>query len=169
MKKYLSPLLLVGAMTGCASVETVDLNHMRLVQALATPDDTTAVIVVYRGESAVGAAAKYDLWVNGECLGKSAKGVYFYKRVPAGQTHTLSTQGRVTPQHVSITVEANKKYFVEQYVDGGHNPLKIDFSNPNFGATKLRLVDEAEGQATIEHMQVAKSGDCKTPRISVSN
>lgn len=75
------PLFIAVAFVECASVPSA--NHQLNEQAkkLAAPAEGKSAIYVYRSNSIVGAALKKDVWVDGECLGETARGIFFLKEV----------------------------------------------------------------------------------------
>lgn len=154
MKKILTLAVLSTVMMGCASVATVDPQHARLVETLSTPDYGKAVIFVYRSNTMNGAALKRDLWINGECLGESARGVFFFKQVDGDKTHTVSTENMQEPTHLQVAVEAGKKYYFEQTAGV---------------FTTLRQVGEAEGAYAVKTSTAAKMGNCGKMAITVPN
>lgn len=157
MKKLILPLILTLGFTGCASVPTVAPEHAGLIKTLTTPEAGKAVILVYREKSLKGAALKKDLWVNGECLGESARGVYFFKQVDGGRTHTVSTESEFSPNHLKVSTEVGKKYYVKQFIKMGVMT----------GGAGLEQVSTEEGEKEIAQLQPAKSGACSKARINV--
>lgn len=91
MLKIMVPLLVSLAFVGCASVPKVDQKQAQIIKQLNTPADGQAALYVYRSNSIVGSALKKDIWVDGECLGESSRGVFFYKELKGGSKHTVST------------------------------------------------------------------------------
>ena len=74
---------------------------------------------VYRSNNIVGSALKKDIWVDGECLGETARGVFFYKEVDGNKNHTISTESEFSPNHLKIEVQSGKNYFIQQYIKLG--------------------------------------------------
>lgn len=157
MKKLLAIALMSATFVGCASVQTIDAQHANLVQTLTTPESGKAVIFVYREKSLKGAALKKDLWVNGQCLGESARGVYFFKQVDGGQSHVVSTESEFSPNHLRVQTEAGKKYYVKQFIKMG----------AFVGGAGLEQVSESEGASQVAELQPAKTGACSKPVIKV--
>ena len=75
------PLFIAVAFVGCASVPPANNQLNEQAKKLAAPSEGNAAIYVYRSNSVVGAALKKDVWVDGECLGETARGTFFLKEV----------------------------------------------------------------------------------------
>lgn len=157
MLKIMVPLLVSLAFVGCASVPKVDQKQAQIIKQLNTPADGQAALYVYRSNSIVGSALKKDIWVDGECLGESSRGVFFYKELKGGSKHTVSTESEFSPNHLEIQVDSGKQYFVQQYIKAG---LVV-------GGAGLKLVDQAEGKKAVQEYALAQSGQCSKASIEL--
>lgn len=153
--KILLPLLLALGFVGCASVPKVDLTTTQQQRTIQTPQAGNAGIFVYRSNNVIGSALKKDIWIDGECLGETARGVYFYKEVEGGKPHTVSTESEFSPNHLNVTTQSGKNYYVQQYIKPG----------VFVGGANLKLVDETEGKTAVEKYSLAVAGKCSKPTI----
>ncbi|WP_298145216.1 DUF2846 domain-containing protein [uncultured Acinetobacter sp.] len=152
LNKLVLAILLSLGFIGCASVPKVDPKGLQKQQNIQAGQ---AAIYVYRSNSILGSALKKDVWLNGECLGETARGVYFYKEVEAGKKHIVSTESEFSPNHLNITTESGKKYYVQQYIKPG----------VLVGGANIKLVDEVEGKQAIEKYSLAVEGTCSKQSI----
>ncbi|WP_120428800.1 DUF2846 domain-containing protein [Acinetobacter baylyi] len=151
------PLVISCLFVGCASVPQADAINAQKAKQLAPPSDGNAAIYVYRSNSVVGAALKKDVWLDGKCLGETARGTFFYKEVLAGN-HTLSTESEFSPNHLVVNAESGKQYFVQQYIKPG----------VFVGGANLKLVDDAQGKKAIGEYTLAQDGNCSKSTVSLS-
>lgn len=153
MKKIaLIAVLTTLGMTGCASVDMASKTETEAAKQFSAPDEGNAGVYVYRENTPVGAALKKDIWIDGECIGESAKGVFFYHQVEGGKEYTLATESEFSPNTLVMMLEAGKNYFVEQY-------LKIGVF---VGGANLRQVDEETGKAEVSTLSMAVKGNCSS-------
>ena len=155
--KILLPLFLTFAFVGCASVPQANPQSSQQAKKLVAPSEGNAAIYVYRSNSVVGAALKKDVWVDGECLGETARGTFFLKEVVGNQEHTISTESEFSPNHLLLKTEAGKNYFVQQYIKPG---MFVCGAN-------LKQVDSVIGEKAVGEYQLAQSGKCSKPTISL--
>jgi len=139
-------------MTGCASVDMASKAETQAAKQFSVPPSGNAGVYVFRKDTPVGAALKKDIWIDGECIGESAKGVFFYHQVEGGKEHTLATESEFSPNTLVMMLEAGKNYFVEQY-------LKIGVF---VGGANLRQVDESTGRAEVSKLTMAEKGNCSS-------
>lgn len=154
MKKF---LLLMGTtilFTGCASVPMEDNTLSSQAKQLNAPTDGKAGLYVYRTNSPIGAALKKDIWVDGECLGESARGTFFYKEVEGGRDHELATESEFSANKLTVKTEAGKNYFIQQYIKIG----------AFVGGANLKLVDEQTGKTELQNLSLAQMGKCSKPQ-----
>ena len=78
--KLTFPLLVASLFVGCASVPKADQQLSQSVKELTAPQEGKAGLYVYRSNNIVGSALKKDIWVDGECLGETVRGVFFIKK-----------------------------------------------------------------------------------------
>lgn len=105
----------------------------------------------------VGAALKKDVWIDGDCLGETARGTFFLKEVSGNQKHTVSTESEFSPNHLELMTEAGKQYFIQQYIKPGVLA----------GGANLKQVDEQTGRKAIAQYQLAQSGKCSKQTITL--
>ncbi|MBE1276727.1 DUF2846 domain-containing protein [Enterovibrio baiacu] len=152
MKKLLGLALIATlGLSGCASVPMVsdaDTNAAKEFRAPASSDN--AGIYVYRIDSPVGGALKKDVFINDECVGETAPGVFFYHEVLAGQGTKISTESEFSPNDLLIDTEQGKLYFVEQYIKMG----------AFVGGAGVELADEETGKAEVLKLNMAVKGFC---------
>ncbi|SPL71521.1 DUF2846 domain-containing protein [Acinetobacter stercoris] len=156
--KLILPLIISSIFVGCASVPKADQQLSKQVKQLTSPSEGNAAIYVYRSNSVVGASIKKDIWIDGECLGESSRGVFFYKEVSGNQKHTISTESEFSPNHLEINTEAGKQYFIQQFIKPG----------VVVGGANLKQVDETTGKKAISEYELAKSGNCSEATISLN-
>ncbi|WP_199767098.1 DUF2846 domain-containing protein [Helicobacter salomonis] len=151
MKKsflYGSVLVLLHA---CATVRIVPSSLTQEAKKFAAPDTGKAGLYVYR-DGIVGGILTKDVWVDGECLGKSAPKVFFFTQLPAGK-HTIATESEFSPNTLSLDMESGKNYFVRQYIKVG----------VFVGGANLKLVNEEKGRAAVAKLNMAEPGHCSRP------
>jgi hypothetical protein len=118
----------------------------------APPPSDKAGLYIYR-DSFVGQALKKDIWVNGECVGESAKNVFFYHLVPGGREHTISTESEFSPNELKIMTQKGLNYFIRQYIKLG----------VFVGGADLEVVDPETAKKAIAKLKLAVSGICSKP------
>lgn len=72
--KILLPAILALTFVGCASVPQATPQLSQQAKKLDAPTEGKAAVYVYRSNSVLGAALKKDVWIDGECLGETARG-----------------------------------------------------------------------------------------------
>lgn len=153
MKKILLATAIgVSLLSGCASVPLASKAETNTAKEFKTPVENTAGIYIYRVDSAFGAALKKDVWVNGECIGETAPGVFFYHEVKSGEDYTISTESEFSANEIKLNTESGKSYFYEQYIKMGA------FS----GGAGLKVVDNEIGKSEVSKLPMATKGKCST-------
>lgn len=147
-------ITLFALMTGCASVNMAPQQQSTVAKQFAVPDEGMSGVYVFRKNSPAGAALKKDIWINGECLGESARGVFFYRQVEGGREHEIATESEFSPNVINLTAEAGRNYYIEQYIKMG----------VFVGGAHLRQHDEASGQREISKLEMARGGSCSGAR-----
>jgi len=142
--------VIASLFTGCASVPTESAEKTQQLKAFAPPAQGQAGVYVYR-DSSFGALVKRDLWIDGECLGRSATKVFFYQTVTANQEHDFATESEFSPNHLKLFTEAGKNYFIRQYI-------KLGVIS---GGANLEVIDEAKAKKAVESLKLAVPGSCK--------
>lgn len=148
--KMTAALLLLSIMTGCASVNMAPEHESAKVKEFSNPDEGMAGIYVFRKDSPIGAGLKKDIWIDGECVGESARGVFFYRQVEGDQEHEIATESEFSPNTMTLFTESGNSYFVEQYIKMG----------VLVGGANLRQHDEEEGRQEVSQLDLATSGSC---------
>lgn len=136
MLKISAVVALLGALAGCASFSP-NPEAMQAVNIQGTPGK--AVIYVVRGNPDLSIVAA-QIALDGELLGTSYAGTYFRVEVPAGR-HRLSGYG-VDNGNISLDVQADRIYFVQQYVTGIRR-------SPTSLSSSYKIIDEARARATM--------------------
>ena len=153
------PVIIASTFIGCASVPKADLGSASQTKQLTAPTDGNARIYVYRSNNIVGGAIKKDIWIDGECLGESARGVFFYKDVQGNREHVISTESEFSPNHLKLQTESGQQYYIQQYIKPG----------VLVGGANLKQVDSSVGEKAVSEYQLAQSGKCSKPTISLSD
>lgn len=148
MKRFGLSLLVVAMMTGCASVKMEPKEASDKAKQFATPSNGKAGVYVYR-DSFVGQALTKDIWLDGKCVGQSAKDVFFHTETEPG-SHTLSTQSEFSPNDLTILLEAGKNYFYRQFIKMG----------VFVGGADLEAIPEAQAKPAIAKLGLATPGTC---------
>lgn len=157
--KILLPMILTFAFVGCASVPQANPQLSQQAKKLEAPSAGNAAIYVYRSNSPFGAALKKDVWIDGECLGETARGTFFFKEVAGDKEHTVSTESEFSPNHLVLKTEVGKKYFVQQSIKLG----------AFVGGANVAQVDDETGKKAISEYQLAQSGKCSKQTISLDS
>ncbi|MDO5288742.1 MAG: DUF2846 domain-containing protein [Pseudomonadota bacterium] len=160
MKKSIALLACAAVLTGCASVDMASQQASDSAKAFSKPAAGKSGLYVYR-DSALGGMVTKDLFVNGECLGKSAPNVFFYKELKAGQKYKISTESQFSPNSIELTAVPGQNHFVRQYITMGLVA----------GGANLEVVPEATAKAAIAKLKMAAPGTCgnTAPGFSKNN
>ena len=135
---------------GCASVPTEQAEVSNVLKQVKAPSANNAGLYIYRSNSVVGGALKKDVWVDGECIGETARGTFFYHEVLGNIQHKVSTESEFSPNDLMIDIKAGNNYFVKQYIKPG---LIV-------GGAGLKLVPESEGREAITDLKLGIKGTC---------
>jgi len=151
MKKVLLATVITAAfLSGCSSVPMESSAHTKSAQSFNAPSSDNSGIYVYRKDTIVGSALKKDVLIDGECVGETAKGVFFYHEVPADKDHIISTESEFSNNDLTIHTESGELYFIEQYLKMG---LFV-------GGAGLKQVDKKVGEKEVLKLNLAKEGKC---------
>ena len=155
MKKSLLAVI-IGAslLSACSSVPMESKESTNSAKEFNLPATDTAGIYIYRKDSLVGAALKKDVWVNGQCVGETAPGVFFYYEAAGNKKQIISTESEFSANDLPLTTENGELYFVEQYIKMGA------FS----GGAGLKQVENEKGRQEVLKLKLAKKGKCSTAR-----
>lgn len=151
MRRILVVLIVAASalFAGCASVPMESKEASGRAKAFNAPSEGNAGLYIYR-PSWLGAALKKDLWVDGECVGESAPGVFFYEEVKGGEEHKVSTESEFSPNDLMVMTELGRNYFIRQYIKIG----------VFVGGANLELMGEGEGKKDVAKLELAKKGSC---------
>ena len=150
-KVILCSALLLG-LSGCASVPTADSTVSNQAKSFEAPQKGSYGIYVYREDAFVGAALKKYVYVDGECIGETAPGIFFYHEVEGNKEHQVSTESEFSENHLTIYTEEGRNYFVNQYIKMG----------VFVGGAGVELVDESKGKAEVSKVDMAVKGKCQS-------
>lgn len=145
-------LSLFSALTGCAAIVPMESKEISdQVKRFEKPHENMSGIVLYRADSLGGDFWKKSLWIDGECIGKSAKGIFFYHEVEGDKEHKITTEvDFLTTYDLFLTTETGKLYFIEQYITSGPFPV----------GSRLGEKSESEGKREVSKLGLAKIGTC---------
>ncbi|MFC3901734.1 Protein of unknown function [Acinetobacter marinus] len=143
-------IIATSTLFGCASVPTTSTEKSTLAKQMSAPSEGKAGLYIYRSNTVVGGALKKDIWVDGECVGESARGTFFHIEVDGDQTHTLATESEFSPNLLEVKTESGQNYFVEQTIKMG----------VFVGGANLKLMHPTQGQQDIQKLSMAETGKC---------
>jgi len=152
MKKSKLALLALSVMlfSGCSTTVPLEPKEMsQSAKSFNTPPENKAGLYVYR-DSFVGKVLKKDIWIDNECLGRTANKVFFYKTIDGDKEHKLSTESEFSANSLSLKTQSGKNYFVRQYIKMG----------VFVGGANLEVVDEEKAKKAISKLDLAKKGLC---------
>lgn len=140
---------------GCASVPMEAAQKATDAKKFLPPSEGKAGLYIYRYGS-FGAALKKDVWVDGECVGETARNVFFYEEVDGNQEHKISTESEFSPNDLTLTTDSGKHYFIKQYIKFG----------AFVGGAGIELVDEVKGKKQLESLGLATKGNCSRAQVN---
>lgn len=151
MKKLLLTIAISAIfLAGCSSVPMEPKEETKAAQNFNAPSSEKSGIYIYRKDTIVGAAIKKDVLIDGECVGETAKGVFFYQEVDGNQSHTISTESEFSNNDLTINTNTGQLYFFEQYIKMG----------VFVGGAGIQQVNEMEGKENILELNLATKGNC---------
>ncbi|MBR9753432.1 MAG: DUF2846 domain-containing protein [Gammaproteobacteria bacterium] len=148
--KSISVAVFLSVITGCASVNMTPMEDSTEAKKFEMPSEGMAGIYIYRRDSMFGAAIKKDIWINGDCIGETAPGIFFYEQVKGGEDYEISTESEFSPNALNLAVQPGANYYIEQY-------MKIGMF---VGGANLRVVDADEGMTEVSNLDMAAKGNC---------
>jgi hypothetical protein len=146
----LAAIMSTALLAGCSSVPMESKEVANKAKEFNAPAQDKAGIYVYRKDTFVGAALKKDVWVDKECVGQTAKGVFFYKEVPGNEKLKVSTESEFSPNTLTIDAKNGELYFIEQYIKMG----------AFVGGADLALANKETGKSEVLRLGMAKGGNC---------
>lgn len=145
----INTVLLSLLLVGCASVPMESTEKTSAAKQFLVPTEGKAGLYLYRYGS-FGAGLKKDIWLDGKCVGETARNTFFYEEVDAGVEHKISTESEFSPNDLLLTPESGKLYFIKQYIKFG----------VFVGGAGLSLVDEIEAKTQVQELNLATRGIC---------
>lgn len=156
-KKLFFPFVVLALLSGCASVPMETTQKASKVKQYEAPAEGKAGLYIYRYGS-FGAALKKDVWIDGDCIGETARNTFFYEEVAGDQEHKISTESEFSPNDLLLKTESGKHYFIKQYIKFG----------VFVGGAGLELVEEMEAKKQITELGLASKGHCSQAQTNVS-
>jgi hypothetical protein len=130
---------------GCASVRMASKEEDTALKEFKLPPPDRVGLYIFRN-SFLGQALTRPLYVDGNLIGETANGVYFYVDLSPGK-HFISTESEFGKNSVVFEAEAGKNYFAEQYIKMGI------FS----GGSDVEMVDEKVGMQQVLECELAET------------
>lgn len=152
MKKVILLVMAVSIslMSGCASVQMESNADSNFAKEFNAPEEGKAGVYVYRKDTHFGAAIKKSVWIDKECIGETAKGVFFYHEVDGDKEHVISTESEFSPNDLMIKMKSGMLYFIEQYIKMG----------AFVGGAGVEQKDEETGKKELAELKMATKGNC---------
>lgn len=151
MKKVVIVLSLsLLVLSGCASVPMESDVKSNSAKEFKSPGPNKAGVYVYRKDSHFGAALKKSVWIDKECVGETAKGVFFYHEVDGDMEHTVSTESEFSPNDLIVKMKSGMLYFFEQVLKFG----------VFVGGAGIEQRDENTGKSDLADLKLAVKGTC---------
>jgi len=124
-------------------------NHAKQFEA---PAPRKAGVYIYRTNSPVGSALKKDVYIDGECIGETSKGTFFYQEVEGDTDHSISTESEFSPNELTLYTETGRLYFIQQYIKMG----------VFVGGADVKVVDQDLGKTEVMKTKLAVKGTCSS-------
>jgi hypothetical protein len=153
-KNNISMALISLLFVGCASVPMESSQKTSEAKQFLPPSEGKSGLYLYRYGS-FGAALKKDIWLDGKCVGETARNTFFYEEVDAGVEHKISTESEFSPNDLLLKPESGKLYFIKQYIKFG----------VFVGGAGIALADEVEAKKQIGELNLAIKGNCSDSPI----
>lgn len=134
----------LATLSGCASVPMATQEKDAASKTFASPPANQAGLYVFRN-SALGAALRKTVSIDGAPIGKTAPNTYFHRIISPG-THTLSTESEFGDNSITFDAVAGKNYFARQYIKMG----------VLVGGSGIEIVSEQDGKAGVLETQQAQ-------------
>ncbi|MDT8448232.1 MAG: DUF2846 domain-containing protein [bacterium] len=149
---FVAVIALLAMLAGCASVPLAPPSNSAQAKQFNAPSPDKAGVYIYRIDSFAGAGLKKDVWIDQDCVGETAKGVFFYQEVDGDLPHSIATESEFSPNRIVINPKKGRLYFVEQYIKLG----------VFVGGADLREQDVAVGQEEVSKLKLAVPGHCSS-------
>lgn len=151
-KVLLAMVVSISLLSGCASVQMESSADSNKAKEFNSPGPNKAGVYVYRKDTHFGAALKKSVWLDNECIGETAKGVFFYHEVDGDKDHTVSTESEFSPNDLVVNMRSGMLYFFEQYLKMG---LFV-------GGAGVEQKDATTGKNELAELNMATKGNCGT-------
>lgn len=156
--KKVFPFVVLALLSGCASVPMETSQRASEVKQYQAPAEGKAGLYIYRYGS-FGSALKKDVWIDGDCIGETARNVFFYEEVAGDQEHKISTESEFSPNDLLLKTESGKHYFIQQYIKFG----------AFVGGAGLKVVEETEAKKQLQDLGLATKGNCSQAKTTTEN
>ena len=143
-------IILTTLLSGCASVQMESEVASNKAKEFNSPSEGMSGVYIYREDTHLGAALKKDVWIDGKCIGETAKGVYFYEEVEGNKEHKFSTESEFSPNDLVIKTAMGDLYFLKQYLKFG----------VFVGGAGLEQKTSDVGKKEMELLKMATKGQC---------
>ena len=150
-KSLLSTIIITALLSGCASVQMEPETTSNKAKEFNPPSTGMSGVYIYREDTHLGAALKKDVWIDGNCIGETAKGVFFYHEVEGDKEHTFSTESEFSPNDLIIQTAMGDLYFIEQSLRFGVfvGGAELEQKQPDVGKKEMELLNMAtKGQCS---------------------
>lgn len=150
-------LILVSVLlSGCGSVPLESQARSDALKSFDVPSNGMAGVFIYR-DSRHGQSQKRSIWINKECVGQTARFIYYYQEVPGDTYHLLETDWQISPtefitKDLTLFARSGELYFIRQNIEIG------TFWN----RANLEQVSADVGKRAIMRSNLATTGDCTT-------
>jgi len=151
-KLLLASIVTTSLLVGCSTVPMESKEKTDIAKQFNAPSHDKAGIYIYRKDTLVGAALKKDVWIGQDCVGETAKGVFFYKEVAGKENLDISTESEFSPNKITIKAQNGKLYFIEQYLKLG----------AFVGGANIELSSVETGKSEVLKLNMAKTGHCSS-------
>lgn len=147
--------LLTFLSVGCASVPMESAEKTSAAKQFAPPAEGKAGLYLFR-YGTFGAALKKDIYIDGKCVGETARNTFFYEEVDGGKEYKISTESEFSPNDLVLKTESGKHYFIQQYIKFG----------VLVGGAGVKLADEAVAKKQIQELSLAIRGNCSDSPVA---
>jgi hypothetical protein len=152
VKKIINIILVTTVvifLVSCASVKMASKEEDTALKDFKLPQPDRAGLYIFRN-SFLGQALTKPIYVDGNLIGDTVNGVYFYLDLSPGK-HFISTESEFGKNSVVFEAEGGKNYFAEQYIKMGI------FS----GGSDVVMVDEKVGMQQVLDCELAEQQNPK--------
>ena len=137
-------IIFLVLLSSCASVKMASKEEDTALKEFKLPPPDRVGLYIFRN-SFLGQALTRPIYVDGNLIGETANGVYFYMDLSPGK-HFISTESEFGKNSVVFEAEGGKNYFAEQYIKMGI------FS----GGSDVEMVEEKVGMQQVLDCELAE-------------